>query len=402
MSPWWTAVIVTAGSTRQADRYSDEIHRRREQEKVPPGVLYLVVPDLGNQRIGSGGATLNALRALGEQASLESWWAKQRVLMIHSGGDSRRLPQYSLSGKLFSALPVKTPWGEVSTVFDETLALSSSWVEGLPCGLLVASGDVVLTFDAGGLRWDRPGVTGVAIRQPVEVGSGHGVYIADEQGRVYSFLQKPSAAQVRAAGGLLENDEVALDSGLLRFDHALAARLAELGGSLLRTAAPPVLDLYEHVTLALTGQWTPAPDAAPICRQLWETLRGSPFWCCLVRGDFTHVGTTTSFRRLITEETNFTRLYEVQQRLGTVAPPGLRSAGVIIDSALAGGGELGPGALAIECDLEHVVRAARGAMLHGLADLPTPVEAPEDTVLHQVPIIAAGWAARRGHSSLRG
>jgi fucokinase len=385
--PWWTAVIVTAGSTRQADRYSDEIHRRREQEKVPPGVLYLVVPDLGDQRMGSGGATLNALRALGEQASLESWWANQRVLMIHSGGDSRRLPQYSLIGKLFTALPVKTPWGEVSTVFDETLALSSSWVERLPCGLLVASGDVVLTFDAGGLRWDRPGVTGVAIRQPVEVGSGHGVYIADERGRVYSFLQKPSAAQVRAAGGLLDNDEVALDSGLLRFDHALAARLAELGGGLLRAATPPVLDLYEHVTLALTGQWTPAPDAAPICRQLWETLRGSPFWCCLVRGDFTHVGTTTSFRRLITEETNFTRLYEVQQRLGTVSPPGLRSAGVIIDSALAGGGELGPGALAIECDLEHTVRAARGAILHGLADLPTPVEAPEDTVLHQVPVI---------------
>ena len=36
--------------------------------------------------------------------------------MVHSGCDSRRLPQYSLAGKLFTALPVKTPWGYISTV----------------------------------------------------------------------------------------------------------------------------------------------------------------------------------------------------------------------------------------------------------------------------------------------
>jgi fucokinase len=372
-APWWTAVIVTASSARQAERYTAEILRRREQGKVPPGILYLVVPDLDDQRIGSGGATLNALRELPPEASQESWWRGQRVLMIHSGGDSRRLPQYSLSGKLFTALPVRTPWGESSTVFDEMLALSSSWVERLPCGLVVASGDVVLTFDATGLCWDRPGITGVAICQPAEVGSRHGVYIAGEQGRVYAFLQKPSAAQVRAAGGMLAGDQVALDTGLLRFDPALAARLTELAR---RTQRLPVIDLYEHFTLALTGQWAPAPDAAPLWRELQAILHGAPFWCCLVPGEFTHLGTTTSFRRVMTE----------------VAPPGLRTAGVIIDSVLAGGGELGAGALAIECHLERPVRAAPGAILHGLSGLPVPVEVPEDAVVHQVPVaLPDGW-----------
>ena len=161
---WWTAVVVTASSDRQAQCYRQEIERRRREQKVPDGVLYLVVPDPGNRRVGSGAATLHALAALCaaegldlETHSLEEWWAGQRVLMIHSGGESRRLPQYSLTGKLFTALPVTTPWGEVSTVFDETLALSTGWVAQLPNGLVVASGDVVLTFDAVALPGDRPG-----------------------------------------------------------------------------------------------------------------------------------------------------------------------------------------------------------------------------------------------------
>ena len=161
---WWTAVVVTASSERQAQCYRGEIERRRREQKVPDGVLYLVVADPGERRVGSGAATLHALAALCateglhlETQSLEDWWAGHRVLMIHSGGESRRLPQYSLTGKLFTALPVKTPWGEVSTVFDETLALSTGWVERFLNGLLVTSGDVVLTLEPVALCSDRHG-----------------------------------------------------------------------------------------------------------------------------------------------------------------------------------------------------------------------------------------------------
>ena len=239
-TPWWTAVVITAGSVRQAERYQWELHRREEAGKIPPNVRFLVVPDLADQRIGSGGATLTPCarfwRSVSEQGDrtppieLTQWWSAQRVLIIHSGGDSRRLPQYSLSGKLFSAVPVKTPWGDASTVFDETLALSTGWVERLPSGLVVGSGDVILTFDADSVDWTRPGVCGVAMLQPAEMGTRHGVYITDEQGRVYAFLQKPSVSELQAAGGLLPGDQVALDVGLLRFSPEAAARLTQLAG----------------------------------------------------------------------------------------------------------------------------------------------------------------------------
>ncbi len=401
---WWTAVIVTASSERQAERYEAEIERRRAAGKLPRGALFLVVPDRGDRRMGSGGATLNALRALAERLldaeqpdSLESWWRRQRVLVVHSGGDSRRLPEYSLAGKLFSALPVKTPWGEVSTVFDETMALSTAWAGRLESGLLVASGDVILTFPASQLQWDRPGVCGVAMRQPVETGSQHGVYVLGDEGRVYSFLQKPSAAEVKAAGGLLPGGEVALDIGLLRFDAPTAARLTELAGVVKRDSrwelttgilgpGAPEIDLYQHVTLALTGQYRPAATGHPSIARLAEALRGTPFWCSLVDGEFTHIGTTSHFHRLMTQESRFRDLYRAQLHLGGPAPPGVVSSGVVVDSVFRAGAEIGPESLAIECLLDVPLRTGRGAIAHGLMGIEQPVEIPPETVVHQIPV----------------
>jgi fucokinase len=526
--PWWTAVVLTASSALQAERYREEIRRRQAAGHLPTGVVYLVVPDPEDRRIGSGSATLWALRALVEeyvsshgsanpgsanpgsanpgsarllpsntdlqeipqgsagashsqgsagasysqgshsqgsagasrsqgshsqgsagasrsqgsagasrsqgshsqgsagasysqgsagasrsqgsrslgsagasrsQDVLTAWWATQRVLLLHSGGDSRRLPQYSLVGKLFSVLPVTTPWGQTSTVFDETLALSTLWVERLPAGLVVGSGDVLLTFDPGALRWARPGVCGVAMETPLAVGSQHGVYVADDAGRVYAFLQKPSREQVAAAGGLLPEERVAVDTGLLRFDPPTAACLTELGG-VTRTAAgwefgagllaptpdgPPVIDLYEHITKALTGDWTPAPDATPPWHRLAAALRDRPFWVDRVAGEFIHVGTTRLFQQLMTRESALSRQY-AHERVGMVTPPGVHSAGAIIDSVLAPGSTLDTDALAIECALAAPLSVARGGIAHGLMELTGPISVPEGLVVHQVPV----------------
>jgi fucokinase len=399
--PWWTAVLVTASSVRQAERYSEEIRTRENEGTIPAGVLYLAVPDPDDRRIGTGGATLNALRALAEQilpgtpaGSLEAWWKEQRILMIHAGGDSRRLPQYSLRGKLFSALPVKTPWGNVSTVFDELLALSTAWVENFASGLLVAAGDVIVALDPGQLSWSNPGVCGVAIAQPVEAGTRHGVYVLDDQGRVYAFLQRPSEAEVKASGGLLPGRQVAIDTGLLRFDPSSAARLMELGGVRCNwgsweigpgvlssaAAASPQIDLYGHLVMTLTGQWEPSGNAPPALRQIANALAGVPFQSVLVDGSFTHVGSTKSLRRVFTEETDFSLLYSNQDRISGAE-------GVIVDSAIPPSSKLASGAMAIECHTEVPLFAARGAVVHGITGIQEPVAVPEDTVVHQVPVL---------------
>ena len=61
---WWNAVVITASSARQAERYQWEIQRRKELGKIPTGVEYMVIPDWRDLRIGAGGATIQAMQAL--------------------------------------------------------------------------------------------------------------------------------------------------------------------------------------------------------------------------------------------------------------------------------------------------------------------------------------------------
>src|ERR1022692_1069119 len=409
---WWTAVLITAGSKQQAERYEWELRRRVAAGRIPDGVLYMVVPDVADRRIGSGGATLNAIRHLiaellfqgdcaGPPIDLRDWWSRQRVLLIHSGGDSRRLPQYSVSGKLFSAVPVMAPWGEASTVLDETLALSSAWAERMSSGLLVGSGDVILTFDAQSVNWERPGISGVAMLQPPETGARHGVYVIDAEGRVDTFLQKPSISTLRAIGALAPGDQVALDTGLLRCSPEAAARLTELAGvkqgggkltlgqGVLESSpsdATVSIDLYGHVTMALTGQWKPGPNDAPAFHALAGGLTGLPFWCSLVEGDFVHIGTTALFREFMTNDTPFSRLHPAQQRLVVEPKAGRPRPGVVVDSVLSGGDDLAGGMVIVECYLNHPIRGGSGSVLHGLDGIPEGIEPAADTVIHQVPV----------------
>lgn len=390
---WWTAVVLTASSERQARAYETELEQRRAEGRIPAGVTFLVAPDPEGRRIGSGGATVHALQQLARRlgaAPGEALWRAQRVLVLHSGGDSRRLPQYSPSGKIFSPLPVRGPGGTPSTIFDETLALSTPWAGQAASGVVVGSGDVLLVFDAGRLNWSRPGVSGVGMVQPAEVGSQHGVYVRGPRGRVLSFLQKPSRAAMEAAGALLPDGRVAVDTGLLCFDPAAAARLCRLPAE---PCGEP-LDLYYHLTRVLTGQLKPGADADAVLRRLAGLFAGLPFHCDVVEGEFTHIGTTRLFRQYLTEETDFARLYAAHQRLGRVAPGGVRSDGVIIDSVVEGA-TVGPGAVVLESVVQGRVEIGAGAMVHGLTGVPEGgLSVPPDVVLHQVPVRGGGWVVR--------
>ena len=367
---FWDVVLVTASSERQAALYRDEIERRRQTGMLREEAQFLVVPDPDDRRVGSGGATINALGVLGKD---KAWWKEHRALLIHSGGDSRRLPQYSPIGKLFGVLPSRTRPRGTTTVFDETMTLSAAWAEGVSSGLLVASGDVVLRFDASGVDWNRPGVTGVAMRLSAETGSHHGVYVVGEGDRVYTFLQKPALQEMKAAGGVFDDGRVAVDIGLLRFDADLTDALTTLAGY----KDLPAVDLYDQITRGLTGQWTPEKNAGAfwweLARMLRSTGRLAAFHCAVVEGEFIHAGTTRSFRSLASVS------------------------GGVLDSVIGEGSKVGHEAVILECDVDVPVFASRGAILHGLTGLSGAVEVPEDTVVHQLPVElpeGRGWVTR--------
>ena len=69
------------------------------------------------------------------------------ILVIHSGGDSKRIPQYSALGKLFSPVPRVLPDGRSSTLFDEIIISMSSVTTRIQEGMVLLSGDVLLLFN---------------------------------------------------------------------------------------------------------------------------------------------------------------------------------------------------------------------------------------------------------------
>ena len=81
--------------------------------------------------------TLRALQVPGK--SDPAWWSRNRVLVIqviHAGVESRRLPGYSLTGKLFDILPERTPSGGNTTGRQRSGLIG---IQGLDFGVLPLS-----------------------------------------------------------------------------------------------------------------------------------------------------------------------------------------------------------------------------------------------------------------------
>src|SRR5574344_1503599 len=136
----WDDIILTASNEDQADSYRREIAYRQQNGLLPKETCFTVLPDPDGLRVGSGGATLNVLRFLTQK---NGTFSGRRTLVIHSGGDSKRVPQYSVCGKLFSPVPRELPNGRPSTLFDEFM-ISTSGIPGrMQEGMLVLSGDVL-------------------------------------------------------------------------------------------------------------------------------------------------------------------------------------------------------------------------------------------------------------------
>ena len=85
---------MTASNDEQANAFQSQITYRQNKNVLPCKTKYLVLPDPDGKRVGSGGATLQVLRKLAEQEDIAGDFHNKRILVIHSGGDSKRVPQY--------------------------------------------------------------------------------------------------------------------------------------------------------------------------------------------------------------------------------------------------------------------------------------------------------------------
>lgn len=313
--PLWDYVILTASNESQAQSYRMQIQYRLDHGMLPKSIHYAVLPDPDGKRVGSGGATLNVLRYIHQDAGS---FDDKRILVIHSGGDSKRVPQYSACGKLFSPVPRLLPNGRRSTLFDEFMISMCGVAARIRAGMLVCSGDVLLLFNPLQIDFYGSGAAALSIKEPAEVGKNHGVYRVDEQGNVGGFLHKKTVDQLHELKAADENGNVDIDTGAVIMDTDLLKALYKL------VDTPEQFDAYvnENTRLSFYADFlyplasqssleqyykeTPEGDFTPElheCRtKLWEVLH--PFHMKLIRmspAAFIHFGTTKELRHLMTE-----------------------------------------------------------------------------------------------------
>ena len=309
--PTWDAVILTASDAHQAEGFRAQIKDRRSF--LPSRTTFAVIPDEGGVRVGSGGATLSVLKWLAENGG----WAGRRILVIHSGGDSKRVPQYSALGKLFSPVPHKLPDGRSSTLFDEFMICMSSVPGRIREGMLLLSGDVLLLFNPLLIDWNGSGAAVISFKEDVETGKDHGVYLRGDDGNVRAFLHKQTVETLRHVGAVNEHNCVDIDTGAILMGtdvlNALAAliptdekyrafvnnevRLSLYGDFQYPLATDSTLDQF--LREKPEGSYC---DALTACRKaVWEVLR--PYRLKLLRlapAKFIHFGTTKEILALMT------------------------------------------------------------------------------------------------------
>jgi galactokinase/mevalonate kinase-like predicted kinase len=326
----WDYLIITASNEMQAESYEQNLGLRQQLGMLPAVRNVLVVPDPGGRRIGSGASTIYCLlEVLNRQLSsstgrtdmdaCRSILQKLRILIIHAGGDSKRLPAYSPCGKIFFPIPGKNDSCLPLTLFDRQIPTYLN-LPASPSGagqVVITSGDVLLGFEPEQVRFAANGLTGLGCYASSQQGEHHGVFCRDRRDQVRIFLQKPSGDRQKQANAIDHYAQVILDIGVMNFDAETAAALLEtfgaqstpggkleLAGALSEAIRKYGLDFYREICCGMGTEITPAryvnsaqqsgsPWDTDSLQRLFEPLRTIPFTVnVLDRCEFLHFGTS--------------------------------------------------------------------------------------------------------------
>lgn len=221
---FWDYIILTASNETQADVYRKQIEYRKNNKMLPTSVKFLVIADPEGKRVGSGGATLNCIKQMFE---IEEDVSNKRILVIHSGGDSKRVPQYSFCGKLFSPV-LREVNNRSSSLFDEIMIGLSILATKVPAGMTVCSGDVLVLFNALQADFYSNSAVAISIKEDVDHGQNHGVFLKDDDGKLLKFLHKKTAKYLNEVGAVDVKGNVDIDTGIVVLNHNLIKDLYNL------------------------------------------------------------------------------------------------------------------------------------------------------------------------------
>lgn len=328
---FWDAVVVTAVDESQREAYELQISEKAHRKELPLGIHYKVFSDPPGSKIGNGGSTLYALKQLNDLygKALGKW----RIILIHAGGWSQRLPCASALGKIFTALPLGDP---LYQMLELKLAIYVDFPPHMTPGVLVTCADDIELYSVSegeNVTFNKPGFTALAHPSPLSVGTTHGVFVfqPQEKSSDYSemesasclnFLHKPSIQRMKESGAvckrqggcfsLSDTEFVYTDSTYyVSFDttKALLNLLTELGpleceidayGDFLQALGPKATIDYTKNTANVSKKES---SLVEVRQKIFTHLKGTPLNVILLNNSkFYHIGTTSEYLFHLTED----------------------------------------------------------------------------------------------------
>lgn len=249
-------------------------------------------------QLGSGGGTAyvlsEACRAAPGKQPLEEWLASGQRIVLHGGGESRRLPAYAAVGKLFIPVPVLR-WSRGQRLGQSLLDLNEPFLRRVFAGasdrsrVMIASGDVLIRATQPLPELPDADVVLLGMWASPEAAENYGVMFYDraEPSRLVTFLQKPPADETRDRS---RDMPFLIDVGVwLLSERAARCLMRSCGWDEARQAypagaTPENYDLYGTWSKHLGDRPVEPDDEVSRLTAALAPIRG---------GEFYHFGTTS-------------------------------------------------------------------------------------------------------------
>lgn len=171
-------------------------------EKVDSEKYFCSSDPIGT-KLGSGGGTTWLLDACkkGENDTepFIEWISKEKRILIHAGGQSRRLPAYAPSGKILTPIPI-FDWERGQQLGQNLLSLQLPLYEEIlkktpdKIHTLIASGDVYIRTDASLQDIPDADIVCYGLWTNPALATNHGVFVMkrSNQKELDYMIQKPN------------------------------------------------------------------------------------------------------------------------------------------------------------------------------------------------------------------
>ncbi|CAL8307714.1 unnamed protein product [Lota lota] len=394
---FWDLVIVTAVDESQRVAYELQITDKIARKELPLGVDYKVFSDPPGAKIGNGGSTLYVLQRL--DSIYGKALGKFRVILIHAGGFSQRLPNASALGKIFTALPLGEP---LYQMLELKLAMYVDFPSQMHPGLLVTCADDIEIYSISedeSVRFDKPGFTALAHPSPLSIGTTHGVFVLGRNDKhacneieyvsCLQFLHKPSIATMLDTGAVCKKcgDCISLTDDTFVYTDStyyVCYTTVLLLLSLLKDITPLrcEVDAYGDFLQALGPKATAAythdganvhkreDSLVEVRQKIFRRLSGAPLNVILLNNSkFYHIGSTAEYLFHLTQDP------ALRSELGLVSsafsahhwagPPESTAVSCVMHSTVEPSCSLAQKTVLEYCRLEARVTVGTGSILSG-------------------------------------